>query len=144
MTKSLLSVLVFAFVTLGSLAAQTSQVKNTGCPGALYPTATNVKINQTATFGFPTMSAADVPIMILGYQTGNPISLGTPLTCVNGCVLYTQTLFISILPLLTTTVNVPIPNDPSLFMTCFGIQTAAGKPSGCLDLHGSLTFCVGR
>ena len=144
MLKSTILVAVAALAFITTTAAQTSQVKNTGCPGAPYPTSTNVKINNTATFTFPTMSVIDTPIMILGYQSCNPTTLNWPLMCVNGCKLYTTTLYMVGLPRGTKSVKIPIPNDIRLWRSCFGVQTAAVTGPGCVNLHGSLSFCIGK
>ena len=144
MLKSTILVAVAALALVTTTHAQTSQVKNTGCPGAPYPTATNTKINNTATFTFPTMSVIDTPIMILGYQSGNQTTLNWPLTCVNGCKLYTTMLYIAGYPRGTKNVKVPIPNDIRLWRSCFGVQTAALTVRGCVNLHGSLSFCIGK
>lgn len=144
MLKSTVLAAVMALAFITTTAAQTSPVKNTGCPGAAYPTATNTRINQTAVFTFPAMSVIDTPIMILGYQSGNPTTLNWPLTCVNGCKLYTTTLYMVGLPRGTKSVKVKVPNDIRLWQSCFGVQTAAVTGPGCVNLHGSLSFCIGR
>ncbi len=144
MLKTTILAVVTALALTTTTSAQTSQVKNTGCPGAPYPTATNTKINNTATFTFPKMAVTDVPIMVLGFQSGNSTVLNSPLTCVNGCKLYTTMLVVIGYPRGTTNVKIPIPNDIRLWRRCFGVQTAAVTIRGCVNLHGSLSFCIGR
>ena len=144
MLKTTILIVVAALIPITATSAQSSPVKNTGCPGALYPTVTNTRINQTATFSFPKMSVLDTPVMVLGFQSGNSTVLNSPLTCVNGCKLYTTMLVVTAYPRGTTSVKLPIPNDIRLFQRCFGVQTAGVTIRGCVDLHGSVSWCVGR
>ncbi|MEE2888016.1 MAG: hypothetical protein VX951_11365 [Planctomycetota bacterium] len=142
-----LAVSLLIVASFGSPAmSQSSNVRGTGCPGAPYPTVTRARIGQPVTFAFPaSMSNTVVPFFVLGWSSGNTQYWGRPLTCVDKCGFYPAPFFITSLPPATRNLTVLVPNDPTLFMTCYSFQTAGADPvKGCVNLHGAVSFCIGR
>lgn len=136
------SLLVLAF----ALPAQSSNVRNTGCPGASYPTVTPVRIAQPATFRFPaSMPSNALPFFVLGWSSGNTQYWNPPLTCATRCGFYPAPFYLTSLAVGTTSLTINVPNDRSLFQRCFSFQTAEAIPGrGCVFLHGAVSFCIGR
>ncbi len=128
------------------VSSQSANVRGTGCPGAPYPTVTRAKIGQPVTFTFPaSMPNSVVPFFVLGWSSGNTLYWSRPLTCADKCGFYPAPFFITSLPPATRGLTVSVPNDPSLFMTCYAFQTAGADPvKGCVNLHGAVSFCIGR
>lgn len=136
---------VFASLLLCvATTAQSAPVKNTGCPSAPYASMTAAKINQTCTLTFPKMQSFEVPFLVLGYSMGRTVDFFKPFTCTEPCGFYVMPLITVVFPAGTTQVKIPIPNDMQLFQRCFAAQTAAGTLQGCLELHGAVSFCIGR
>ena len=142
--STVFSLIVLA-ATTGSLTAQSANVKGTGCPGAPYPTVTAAKIAKPVTFSFPaSMPATVVPFFVLGWSSGNTQFWNKPLTCVNKCGFYPAPFFITSFAPGTKSFTVNVPNDRSLFQTCYSFQTAgADVTKGCVNLHGAVSFCIG-
>ncbi len=147
--KTLLTT-VFSLITLastaGTLTAQSSKVKGTGCPGAPYPTVTAARIAKPVTFSFPvSMPATEVPFFVLGWSSGNTTFWNKPLTCVDKCGFYPAPFFITSFAPGTKGFTITVPNDRTLFQRCFSFQTAgADIGKGCVNLHGAVSFCIGR
>ena len=139
------TILTLAFLST-AVAAQTSPVKNTGCPNAAYPTMTAAKVNQNCTVTFPKVDAKRPVFIAAGFSSGNTQTWNPPLTCVKGCGFYPALSALTILQFApaTTSFTFKIPNDRSLFQQCFALQTAEGDTAkGCILLHGCVTFCIG-
>ena len=142
--------LFFAVAALLALAccltAQSSNVRNTGCPGAPYPSVTPTRIAQPATFQLPaSMPTTSIPFFVLGWSSGNTQFWGPPLTCAANCGFYPAPFYFTVLPIGTKNLTINVPNDRSLFQSCFAFQTAEAAPGrGCVLLHGAVSFCIGR
>ena len=146
MTTTLLRLAPLVLLLTG-LSAQVSQVKNTGCPNAAYPSMTAPKINQNTTITFPSLPSTHFAFTIMGFSSGNPLIFNRPFTCVDKCGLYPAlpAFFIVQHAPGTKSWTLKVPNDKTLWQRCFSVQTASADPKvGCINLHGALSFCIGR
>ncbi|MBK8979447.1 MAG: hypothetical protein IPM29_26405 [Planctomycetes bacterium] len=93
MRSKALSVVVVAALALfaSTLSAQVTQVPNTGCAGAPYPTHdAAARLGQTFTFSYTCATSTRRAYAVLGVPpVGSGISFFAPITCAAGpCVFY--------------------------------------------------------
>ena len=81
--------LLVAVVFATAVDAQVTQVPNTGCQGAVYPTHSgSARLGQPFTFGFACSLASRQAFAVMGVP-GPSMTLAPPVTCLAGpCVVY--------------------------------------------------------